>query len=124
MRPISPACAVAPSGAPVGEAQACHPAQAGQPDIDEVIEYYLAEAAEQVALHFIEGLERAYENIARHPATGATRYAHELNLPGLRSWPLVRYPYVIFYMERDDYIDVWRVLHGHRDVPVWMQEPE
>ena len=27
-------------------------------------------------------------------------------------------------IERDDYIDVWRVLHGQRDIPAWMQEPD
>jgi toxin ParE1/3/4 len=47
-----------------------------------------------------------------------------LNLPGLRSWPLTRYPYLVFYVERSDHVDVWRVLHGQRDIPGWMQEPD
>ena len=42
---------------------------------------------------------------------------HELNLPGLRSWPLTHYPYLVFYLERADHVDVWRVLHGQRDIP-------
>ena len=25
-----------------------------------------------------------------------SRYAHELNLPGLRFWPLARYPHLVF----------------------------
>jgi toxin ParE1/3/4 len=58
------------------------------------------------------------------PATGAPRYAHALNLPGLRSWPLKRHPYLVFYVQRADPIDVWRVLHGSRDIPARMQEPE
>jgi toxin ParE1/3/4 len=47
-----------------------------------------------------------------------------LNLPGLRFWPLARYPHLVFYVERPEHIDVWRVLHGQRDIPSWMQEPE
>jgi toxin ParE1/3/4 len=47
-----------------------------------------------------------------------------LNLPGLRSWPLTRFPHLVFYVERPEHIDVWRVLHGRRDIPVWMQEPD
>ena len=47
---------------------------------------------------------------------------HELNLPGLRFWPLTRYPHLVFYVERPDHIDVWRVLHGTRDIPQWMVE--
>jgi toxin ParE1/3/4 len=50
------------------------------------------------------------------------RYAHELDLPGLLCWPLKRYPYLVFYVERDDHIDVWRVLHGMRDFPEWLAE--
>jgi toxin ParE1/3/4 len=69
-------------------------------------------------------VERAYRHIVAQPATGSQRYAHELDLPGLRSWPLKRYPYLIFYVERDDHLDVWRVLHGERDIPAWMREPE
>ena len=58
-----------------------------------------------------------YSHIARHPAAGSARYALELNLPGLRSWPLTNYPYLVSYLEFDDHIDVWRVLHDQRDIP-------
>lgn len=92
-------------------------------DIDDAIAYYLNEGAEQAALCFIDALEQAYAHIGRHPATGSPRYAHELNLPGLRFWPLAHYPYLVFYVERPEHIDVWRLLHGQRDIPAWMQEP-
>ena len=39
-----------------------------------------------------------------------------------RFWPLGRYPYLVFYIERDEQIDVWRVLHEKRDIPAWMNE--
>lgn len=93
-------------------------------DIDEAIAYYLGKGAETAALGFIDALEQAYAHISRHPGTGSLRYAHELNLPGLRCWPLTRYPYLLFYVERSDHIDIWRVLHGQRDIPAWMQEPD
>ncbi|WP_435751719.1 type II toxin-antitoxin system RelE/ParE family toxin [Thauera sp. AutoDN2] len=69
-------------------------------------------------------LEQAYTHIARHPGTGSPRFGHELDLPGLRSWVLSGYPYLVFYVERPDHIDVWRVLHGQRDIPSWMQDQE
>jgi len=89
-------------------------------DVDEAIDHYLSESAERAALGFIDALERAYAYIARHPATGSPRYAHALNIFDLRSWPLTRYLYLVFFMERSDHIDVWRVLHGQRDIPVWL----
>ncbi len=89
-------------------------------DVVEAIDHYLSENAEQAALGFIEALEQAYAHIARHPATGSPRYAHALNIPGLRAWSLTRYPHWVFFIERDDHIDVWRVLHGQRDIPAWL----
>jgi hypothetical protein len=44
------------------------------------------------------------------------------DLPGLRSWPLRRFPYLIFFIEREEHIDVWRMLHDQRDIPAWMQD--
>jgi len=96
------------------------PRELANRDVDEAIEHYLSADAKQAALGFIEALEQAFVHIGRHPATGSSRYAHELNLPGLRSWPLTRYPHLIFYIERSDHIDVWRVLHGQRDIPAWL----
>lgn len=93
-------------------------------DVDQAIDHYLDEGGERVGLGFIDALERAYQHIARHPASGSPRYAQELDLPGLRAWPLKRHPYLVFYVERDDHIDVWRVLHSQRDLPAWMREPE
>lgn len=89
-------------------------------DVDEAIDHYLSESAEHAALGFIDALEKAYTHIARHPATGSPRYAHALNIPGLRSWPLTRYPHLVFFMEREDHTDVWRVLHGQRDIAAWL----
>jgi toxin ParE1/3/4 len=100
------------------------PREQAQQDVEDAITYYLAEDAEATALGFIDALEQAYAHIGRHPATGSPRYAHELNLPGLRSWPLTRYPYLVFYVERPDHVDVWRVLQGQRDIPAWMQDTE
>jgi toxin ParE1/3/4 len=93
-------------------------------DIEEAIDFYLAEGAPRAALKFIDALEQALGNIERHPAIGSTRYATELDLPSLRFRQIKGYPHLVFYIEREDYVDVWRVLHGSRDVPVWLQPAE
>lgn len=91
-------------------------------NVEEAIEHYLSEAGDEVALSFVDALERAYRHMGRHSASGSSRYAVELRLAGLRAWPLRGFPYVVFYIEADEYIAVWRVLHGARDIPAWMQE--
>ena len=37
-------------------------------------------------------------------------------------WPLNRYPYLVFYAEQGQQVDVWRVLHAQRHIPAWLQE--
>ena len=100
------------------------PRELADRDVDAALDYYLIEAAEQAALGFVDTLESAYAHISHHPATGSPRYAHELNLPGLRYWPLTRYPYHVFYVEQENHIDLWRVLHGKRDIPAWLHADE
>ena len=100
------------------------PREQADRDIDEAIGHYLSENAPEAALGFINALEQAYGHIGRHPESGSSRYAAELNLPGLRFQPLKKYPHLVFYVERSDHIDVWRVLHGQRNLPGWMREPE
>ena len=98
------------------------PRELANRDVEEAIDHFLVEASTKVALGFVDELEKAYAHIARHPASGSPRYAHQLGLADLRVWPLGRYPYLIFYVECDEHIDVWRVLHAQRDIPAWMNE--
>ena len=96
------------------------PREQARQDVEDTIAHHLAEGAQAAALAFIDALEKAYSHIGRHPATGSPRYAQELNLPNLRHWPLTRHPYLVFYVEHTNHIDVWRVLHSRRDIPAWM----
>ena len=100
------------------------PRELANRDVDEAIDRYLEDSTSQAALGFIDALRRAYAHIARYPATGSPCYGPELDLPGLRSWPLARYPYLVFYVEHRNHVDVWRVLHGRRDIPEWLRESE
>lgn len=93
-----------------------------QQDVDEAMAYYLQEAGPSVAEAFVDALEKTLHHIAKHPKTGSPRYAAELDLPGLRMWPCDRYPYLIFYVEHGQHVDVWRVLHAQRHIPAWLQE--
>ena len=93
-------------------------------DVREAIEFYLTEGAQDAASKFVDAFEQALRQIERHPAIGSTRYAHELDLPGLRCWQLKGYPHLVFYVEGDHHVDVWRVLHGSRDIPAWLQTAE
>ncbi len=93
-------------------------------DADAAVAYYLAQGGPSVALRFVAALEQALGKVAHNPAAGSPRYMHELDLPGLRVWRLRRFPHLVFYVEGQEEIDVWRILHGQRDIPSWLRLPE
>jgi toxin ParE1/3/4 len=99
------------------------PRELANTDIEDAIAHYVIEGGTELALRFTEQLESAVRHIAMHPATGSPRYAVELNLPGLRSWPLKKFPYLAFYADCDTHVDVWRLLHWERDIPAWIHQP-
>ena len=90
-------------------------------DVEQALDYYLVEAP-HIALSFLDALEKAYAHIQRQPGTGSLRYAHALDVPGLRFWLCPRFPHMVFYVERDDHIALIRVLHGSRDIPATFQD--
>ena len=90
--------------------------QKADDDIDQAVEYLLINAPEY-ALAFVDAIQQAYEHIQRHPKSGSPRYAHELDIPGLRFWQCKRFPYLVFHMERSNTIEIWRALHTHQDIP-------
>ncbi|MCA0049932.1 type II toxin-antitoxin system RelE/ParE family toxin [Mesorhizobium sp. B283B1A] len=92
-------------------------------DIEDAVDYYAREVGSHVALGYVDDLQDAYRLMASHPASGSLRYGYEIGLPGLRSVQFKRHPYLIFYIEQADHIDVWRVLHAKMDIPAWLQNP-
>ncbi|MBB5575502.1 MULTISPECIES: type II toxin-antitoxin system RelE/ParE family toxin [Rhizobium] len=100
------------------------PRELARGDVEAAVDYYASEAGTKVALGFIDALQAAYDLVARHPELGSLRYGYELGLPELRSIALKRYPYIVFYRDQENHVDVWRVLHDKRDIPQSMQEPE
>jgi len=100
------------------------PRRRAERDIENAFNGYLSAAGPDAAMAFVDALERAMSHISRQPGSGSPRYGHELNIPGLRHWPLRKYPHLIFYLEYAGHVEVWRVLHSHSDVPSWMQSSE
>ncbi|MDR3670051.1 MAG: type II toxin-antitoxin system RelE/ParE family toxin [Holophaga sp.] len=86
-------------------------------DIQVAVDFYHGEGADEAALGFVDALERAFRHLGRFPGSGSHRHALQLGLPDLRSWPVPRHPYLIFFLEQEEHLDVWRILHAQRDIP-------
>lgn len=97
--------------------------EAALADVEAAARRHTLQGGVGLAEGFLAALEVAYAHIAQHPATGSPRWAAELNVEGLRSWGLSRYPQLVFYVEGEDRVEVLRVLHGARDIPASLAEP-
>ena len=86
-------------------------------DIDQAADYYRREAGTEVALRFIDAVERAVNQVGRAPQSGSPRFSYELEIPDLSVRAVPRFPYLVFYIGGDGVVDVWRILHERRDVP-------
>lgn len=91
-----------------------------QADIEAALDYFLREAP-HVAGDFLDALEKAVTHIERAPGTGSLRYAHDLDLAGLRFWVMAKFPYSLFYLEHEDHLLVIRLVHHSRDIPATLQ---
>lgn len=88
--------------------------------MDAAVAHYRAEAGVSVAEDFVDALQATLARIAEFPATGSPRFGYELDLPGLRTRRVGRFPYLVFYQDMGHLIDVWRVLHQSRDMAQWL----
>lgn len=79
---------------------------------------------ERSAAGMAAALGKLRNAISAHPGSGSPRYANLLDVPGLRHRKLGRYRYLVFYVERDTYIDVWQILHANMDILNRLRDPD
>ena len=79
-------------------------------DLEEIWSF-VAERDVEAADRLIDEITGRFDHLLAYPEAGRAR--HEL-LVNLRSLPVKRY--VIFYQPTDDGVEIFRVLHGSRDI--------
>lgn len=90
-------------------------------DIRAIAFHYRGDSGLGIALGFADAIDRAFYQIMRSPEAGSDAYAHLLAIPGLRVWPLLRFPHVVFYTASPEEADVWRILNARRDIADWLR---
>lgn len=91
-------------------------------DLEDAIDYYCGEGGEALELRFIDAMEQTLGLIAEMPGIGLPHYAEILQRSGLHCFGVKRFPYLVFYIEHPDRIDVLRILHRRRDIPAIFQD--
>lgn len=81
---------------------------------------YIRQDDEAVARRFLEAVYDSFEFLAENPLIGRSR--PEFDHSGLRSWRVQGFRnYLIFYCTGTDRLQIWRVLHGSRDLHAVMK---
>ncbi len=93
-------------------------------DLDRACDHYLANAGVELVVDFLHDFERAVAHISRFPDAGSPKYGFEASTAGIRFWPMKKFPFLIFYIETENQIDVWRVMHGNMDIAAELNDPD
>ena len=80
---------------------------------------YIADVSIDAALRFLERAEQTIKGLALFSESGGPFKTSVSELAGLRTRLVKDFPnHVVFYIERDDSIEVVRVLRGGQDTDV------
>jgi toxin ParE1/3/4 len=78
---------------------------------------YIAENNFEAALQFFDSARLTIAQIAKMPGIGSLYPVENSRLQGLRKWAVKDFrKYLIFYFERDDAIEVVRILYAAQDI--------
>ena len=91
-------------------------------DLDEQSDY-IAQNNLDAALRFFDSARQSFSQLARTPGIGSPYEVSNPRLQGLRKWPVRGFEkYLIFYLVRDDRLEVVRIIHAARDIPAILAE--
>ena len=80
------------------------------------VQYYRREAGANVAAKLVRAMSTALRQLALNPAIGSPTMGQALGMPGMRIWRLDRFRLSYWYVEREDHLDVVRLV-GHGQDP-------
>ncbi|MDF5706819.1 MAG: type II toxin-antitoxin system RelE/ParE family toxin [Nostoc sp. S4] len=85
-------------------------------DIDEHFAYIFQQNPD-TALLFFDFIRETFAQLARMPGIGSQYHQDNIRLQGLRKWAVKGFKkYLIFYFERDENIEIVRVLYARQDI--------
>ncbi len=81
--------------------------------------YHRDKAGEGTATRLVSALETALIQLSREPGIGSPAIGQAIDVDGLRSWRLNGFPLSLWYFERQNYVEVVRLV-GQRMEALWI----
>ena len=85
-------------------------------DQEAEVRYYRGHAGSKVAVRLVTATNAALDQIELEPGIGSPVLGKILDIPGLRTWRVKKFPLLWCYFERADHLDVVRLLGERQDI--------
>lgn len=85
-------------------------------DREAEVRYYRGQAGSKVAVRLVSATNAALDQIELEPGIGSPVLGKILDIPGLRTWRVKKFPLLWCYFERADHLDVVRLLGQRQDI--------
>ena len=80
------------------------------------VRYYRSKAGTTVAENLVTASRLALDQIEQEPGIGSPRLGQLAEIAGLRSWRVTGFPLIWLYFERNDHLDVIRLLGERQNI--------
>jgi toxin ParE1/3/4 len=80
-----------------------------------VVAHYRKVAGQPTAEKLVAELKRALRHIERNPSSGSPILGQILEVVGLRTWRIEDFPLSFWYFERNDHVDIARLVGQRQD---------
>lgn len=80
------------------------------------VRYYRKEGGARLAVKLAKATNEALDQVEREPGMGSPRLGKLLDIAGLRTWRVEKFPLLWCYFERGDHLDVVRLLGERQDI--------
>ena len=80
------------------------------------VRYYRKKAGSRVAVRLVNATNVALDQIEFEPGIGSPSLGMILGIPELRTWRVAKFPLLWCYFERDDHVDIVRLLGERQDI--------
>ena len=80
------------------------------------VRYYRKEGGARLAVKVAKATNETLDQVELEPGMGSPRLGKVLGIPGLRTWRVGKYPLLWCYFEREDHLDVVRLLGERQDL--------
>ena len=97
--------------------------RAAKQDLSDAAVHYAAQGGVALGEDFLLEATTALSRIEAMPGLGSPRAGQRCGVEGLRAWHVKRFPMRWYYFERDNHLDVVRLLGDRQDIAAILSAP-